>query len=308
MVTQTNIEIRRLSNCSFAEALKAWNEGFQGYFVDMTLSLDGYLARLQRDGLSPENSFMAFCDNRPAGFLINGLRTIAGEKVAWNGGTGVSPEFRGRGLGKALLRATLDLYRDHGVAVATLEAISENESAISLYRQFGYEIIDRLTFLQHEGKIDSRSFASNDTNSFSVNPVAPQSAGKLSFYPRLVPWQAQWQSISLNNGEALVVSDADGVAVGYAFYKKKIDEQGKLASIVLYQCEVDPDCADAQSIVGRALQYLYAPLDLECSRTTHNLGASNLTVQRVLRECGFTPFIEQVHMVRTETDSDAALR
>ncbi len=34
------LEIRRLSACSFDDAVKIWNEGFQGYFVDMTLSLD----------------------------------------------------------------------------------------------------------------------------------------------------------------------------------------------------------------------------------------------------------------------------
>lgn len=298
MTSQAAIEIRRLSNSSFADALQVWNEGFQGYVVDMTLSLDGYLARLQNEALSPEYSLMAFCDGRPAGFLLNGLRTIAGEKLAWNGGTGVSPEFRRRGVAKALMRATLDLYREQDVAVATLEAISENESAISLYRQFGYEVVDRPKFLQHEGEISGLFVASRDSNSFSVARVSPQAVGKLSFYQQLVPWQAQWQSISRNCGEALVVSDADGVVVGYALYRKILNEQGKPASIVLYQCVVNPFCAAAEAVVGRALQQLYSPLELACRRITHNLGASSLTALSVLREWGFTPFIEQVHMVR----------
>ena len=297
MVSHPPIEIRRLSSCSFDQALQAWNEGFQGYFVDLTLSLDAYVGRFKSEGLSPEYSLMAFYDGRPVGFLLNGLRTIEAGKVAWNGGTGVSPEFRGRRVATALMRATLDLYREHGVEVATLEAIRENESAISLYRKFGYEIVDRLLFLRHEGKIDSRSLATNDAGLLSVKSVPPQLIGKLSFYPKLVPWQAQWQSVSLSNGEALVVSDTDGMEVGYALYNRKLDEQGSLASIVLHQCVVNPECAEGEGIVRSALQYLYAPLEVECRRSTHNLSASNPTVERMLQACGLTPFVEQVHMV-----------
>jgi len=300
MTTRDTIEIKRLSSCSFADALKAWNEGFQGYFVDMTFSLDAYLARLHSEGLSPESSLIAFCGEKPAGCLLNGLRKIAGERLAWNGGTGVSPEFRRRGVGKALMSATLDLYRELGVALATLEAIGKNENAIALYRQFGYEIVDRLVFLEHEGKIDGRLLA-NDGDPLSVRPVAPQFVGELGFYPKLVPWQAQWQSVSLNYGEAVVVSDSAGVALGYALYKRSVDQHGSLSGIVLYQCVANPECADREVVVGKALQYLYAPLDLECRRTTHNLGSENEIALGLLRKCGFTQFAEQMHMVRRST-------
>jgi hypothetical protein len=82
----TTTEIRRLSACSFDEAVKIWNEGFKGYFVDMTMSVDGYLSRLHGEGLSPEFSLLAFCEGGLAGFLLNGIRMSAGRKVAWNGG------------------------------------------------------------------------------------------------------------------------------------------------------------------------------------------------------------------------------
>jgi hypothetical protein len=91
------LEIRRLNTCTFDEAVQIWNEGFKGYFVDTTLSLDGYVARLHNEGLSPEYSLIAFRAGNPAGFLLNGIRTNGGKKVAWNGGTGVDPEFRGSG-------------------------------------------------------------------------------------------------------------------------------------------------------------------------------------------------------------------
>jgi ribosomal protein S18 acetylase RimI-like enzyme len=290
-------EIRRLSACSFADAVQAWNEGFQGYFVDMTLSLDRYLARLHREGLSLEFSLMAFSDGKPAGFLLNGIRTNAGPKVAWNGGTGVSPQFRGRGVGKALMRATVDLYEELGVQIATLEAISENEPAISLYQQFGYAVVDRLVFFNHEGELNERAFRQPNSQAYTATQVAPYLVGQLEFYQESVPWQGHWQSLIRHNGEALVVSNAAGNAVGYALYKKKRDEQGRITEIALHQCVAMPS-ADAEAIIGCALQTLYAPLELD-TRSTYNFSKSNEVVHAMLMEAGFTSFIEQVHMVRT---------
>jgi ribosomal protein S18 acetylase RimI-like enzyme len=291
------IEIKRLSDCSFADAVKIWNEGFQGYFVDMTMSLDGYLARLRREGLSPEFSLLAFCDGKPAGFLLNGITKNAELKVAWNGGTGVSPQLRGQGVGKVLMAATFDLYREHGVDVAMLEAINENRPAIAFYEKFGYEIIDRLIFLEHKGRLDERAFGRIRSQSYSAQRVAPYAVGKLEFYQELAPWQAHWQSVTRNNGEALIVSDAYGAAVGYALYQKKYDEQGRTINIALYQCVALPG-VDAEAVISCALQTVYAPLELECERSTYNFSKANEVVRMMLVKAGFTSFIEQVHMVR----------
>ncbi|HEV7745563.1 MAG TPA: GNAT family N-acetyltransferase [Pyrinomonadaceae bacterium] len=298
MGNQSNTtEIRRLSACSFDEALKLWNEGFQGYVVDMTLSLAGYLSRLTRDGLAPESSLVAYCDGRPAGFLLNGFRKGARGKVAWNGGTGVAPEFRGRGVGKALMRATLDLYNELGVDLATLEAISTNEPAIALYGQCGYEIVDRLLSLRHEGSLPAHSFARPNGESYVAELVAPAALGRLEFYDELAPWQSHWDNLGRNQGEALIVSDSSGVACGYALYKKTYDERGSVNTIALYQCVARPG-AEQEPVAACALQTLFAPFDLECRRSTYNLSKSNETVCVMLADAGFDLYIEQVHMRR----------
>lgn len=291
------IEIRRLSDCSFAAAVKVWNEGFLGYFVDMTLTLDNYLARFQKEGLSPESSLVAFVAGRPAGFVLSGTRINAGEKVAWNGGTGVTPEFRRTGVGKALLRATLDLYRELDVAVASLEAIKDNHNAISLYQQFGYEIVDRLVSLQHQGQLQRQSSTVGAGASYSVKPIAVGAVSELAFYQQQAPWQAQWQSIANTNGEALIVLDAAGATVAYALYRRRREERGSLASIALFQCVADPLREDQEATVTAALEYLYAPFDLEFRRATYNLGSTSQTADQILRRWGFTLFVEQVHMV-----------
>src|SRR4051812_235170 len=99
------IQLKHLNTCSFQTMLEVWNEGFQGYFVDMTLTLDRFLTRISSEGVSPEYSFVAFVEDKPVGFLLNGIRSNDGKKFAWNGGTAVVPAYRGKGVGRTLLNA-----------------------------------------------------------------------------------------------------------------------------------------------------------------------------------------------------------
>ena len=287
------IEIRHLDTCSFQTAVDIWNRGFQGYSVDLTQTLDSLLVRITH-GISPADSLVAFEGEEPVGFLLNGFRSSGNSRLAWNGGTGVVPEMRGKGIGKKLVEAALDLYARQSVETATLEAISTNESAIRLYSSCGYKIVDELTFLQRE----EDWITGCQSNSYTAVAVAPAVIGKLSFYYKLSPWQSQWESVALACGEAVLVQDSAGVPVGYALFKKKFTSEGKVESIGLFQCEVAPDRADAGEIALFTLQSAFAAELGKLKRTTHNLRKSNQLVVNVLRDSGFTTFIEQFHMMR----------
>ena len=54
------------------------------------------------------------------------------------GDLGVRPPWRGRGLGEALLKRSLDSFRECGIPYATLDVDTENTSgAVRLYTQAG---------------------------------------------------------------------------------------------------------------------------------------------------------------------------
>ena len=288
------IEIRHLDTCSFQTTVDLWNRGFQGYSVDLTQTLDSLLVRIISHGISPTHSLVAFVDEVPAGFLLNGLRSSGATRFAWNGGTGVVPEMRGKGIGKRLVEAALDLYSRKSVDRAMLEAISTNESAIRLYSSCGYEIVDELTFLQ----LDDDWITARQSDSYTAVTVPPAVIGKLSFYDKFSPWQGQWESVALACGEAVLVQDTAGVPVGYALFKKKFTSEGKVESIGLFQCEVAPDRVDAGEIALFTLQRAFAAELGRFKRITYNLRKSNQLVVDVLHDAGFTTFIEQVHMIR----------
>jgi ribosomal-protein-alanine N-acetyltransferase len=55
----------------------------------------------------------------------------------------VHPEWRGRGVGRLLLRCGLNLAADSGARLATLEVRRSNQAAIQLYGEFGFAIVGR---------------------------------------------------------------------------------------------------------------------------------------------------------------------
>src|SRR4051812_22545617 len=112
--------LKGLNELTFDQALQIWNEGFKGYFVDVTMTLDVFIARIIKENLSISKSIVAFEENRPVGILLNGIQEMNGVKTAWNGGTAVVPEYRKKGVGKFLVEASFDIYRKEGVEVATL--------------------------------------------------------------------------------------------------------------------------------------------------------------------------------------------
>ena len=286
-------KLKRMSECTLQTALEVWNEGFKGYFVDMTLTLDKLLLRLTTSRVSPEHSLIAIIGDKPVGFLCNAMQVIGEKKFAWNGGTGVIPEYRGKGVGKALVEATIEIYKANSVDVALLEAISTNFSAISLYKRFGYEVFEELTYLQSDEPVVIKS-----TSAYEVRDVPPSAAGTLEFYRELSPWQCQWQTLALTGGEAIVVLDVDRRPIGYALFERRYDELGKIARIALFQCEVAPGRSDEREVAKLMLMRIFGDEGDKCQRTTVNFPKSNEVVVEILESAGFTTFIEQVHMMR----------
>ncbi|MGO0063755.1 N-acetyltransferase family protein [Brevibacillus fluminis] len=288
------VTIKKLSECTFLQAVEAWNKGFEGYFFDATTTVDRFITRFAYEGLSSDLSIVAFQDDQPVGLILSGVRTIDGKKVAWNGGTGVASAYRKQGVGREMMKALIGLYEEAGIEVAILEAFRQNEKAIALYQQMGYEIIDQLLFLQHTEAFETNPFAGAEQLPFTVKHGIPQDVRHLGFSDTMYPWQTQWQGV--RDGESLIVLDAAGQEAGYAIYKRSFDEAGKLLQISLLQCEARPGHEQADEIVRLALSHVFAPWDAACKRTTFNLPASKERVVQALGSAGFTPAMEQVYM------------
>lgn len=109
-------------------------------------------------------------DGRPAGYCA--LWVVADELHINN--LAVAPDWRGRGLGAALLGATLDYGRQRGATRATLEVRAANAVALALYRRFGFVIVARRS-AYYDNPIDDALILWRGENGSSpvVDPSSP---------------------------------------------------------------------------------------------------------------------------------------
>lgn len=285
------LKIKRLKDCEISEAVEAWNIGFEGYYFDLSMTAEKFMARMASEGLSDELSVVAFWDDKPVGLIVNGIREFHGELIGWNGGTAVHKDYRSKGIGRRMLEATLDILEENNVNVSTLEAISENKSAIALYQSLGYDIIDHLECLEKkDGQIPVVS-----SNVFQLKRVSIEKVGNLSFYQGKNPWQTHWQSVL--DGEALIAEDSFGNAIGYAYFRKIFSEEGMHTGTTLYQCEADRSRSDQKEIIQFLLAEAFQTSSDRIRHYVPNLPKlSSSTTHGVLKEWEFKPIVHLVYM------------
>jgi ribosomal-protein-alanine N-acetyltransferase len=108
--------------------LSAW--GWDAYHAEMQSPIDTIMlvARIKSGS-----------EFEIAGFIV--ARLIADELHVNN--VAVRSEFRGKGLGSALLQTSLGQARQRNARIAQLEVRAANEAAQKLYRGCGFEVVGR---------------------------------------------------------------------------------------------------------------------------------------------------------------------
>ncbi|WP_260871643.1 GNAT family N-acetyltransferase [Bacillus sp. X1(2014)] len=280
-----NINFKKLTECTITDIITAWNRGFEGYFVKLEMTAEMFFNRLVNEGLSLEHSLVAYDGDKPVAIVLNGFRVIEGKKTSWNGGTGIAPEYRGRGVSKLLMEAALNVYAEEGVQVATLEAIKENERAIRLYQRFGYVITDSLVYLS--GTLDLMA------TPISYKSIRPKQLQTYHFYKENLPWQCQWQSVK--SGEAQIYYDENQNPLGYSLFKRVWNQEGQLEKVLLFQLEIFAELKEEmiKSILSSITRENQIPINF----MTINASLSN-PVTLILQDLGFVKTTEQVQMVK----------
>ncbi|WP_405079770.1 GNAT family N-acetyltransferase [Paenibacillus chitinolyticus] len=256
------IAIRKLSECTLDQAVQVWNEGFFGYFVDMTTNPGAYMTRQAYEQLSPQHSIVAFDGEQPVGFVLNGIRMAGGGKISWNGGTGIIPAYRGRGVGRKLIEASLDIYREEGVDTATIEAIAGNAPAIALYESVGYVTRDTLLILRKAG------------GAASVGPAEGTGESRGALGDALHPG-------AIETDAAAVRADGSADASGFIAAARQADapEEGRRGHGALSAAEAGQP--DGGRSAGRT----------EAAAARHNDAAGRYTLRHgTARDAGLLPF------------------
>ncbi|MEK3975182.1 MULTISPECIES: GNAT family N-acetyltransferase [unclassified Psychrobacillus] len=284
------MEIKTLAKCTLDEITEAWNKGFEGYLLPATMDTHSLIKKIVGEELSTDFSIVGFMDGKPVGIILTGIREDGGKKLAWNGGTGVAPSYRGKGAALKMMEALFKIYRKNNVSTATLEALEKNERAIALYKKLGYEVKDYLLFISKQ--INSDEFPLQN-NKWTMEAVLPEQLAKIDFYTSNIPWQCQWQS--LKHGDAFVVKDQLGGSVGYGLYKKVINAEGKVEKVNIYDLNYQPEKINSTEFTRKFISYLTASMENSIELSTFNFPSNN-PLAEVLMEIGFEKKIVQVYM------------
>ena len=295
-----HICIKRLDACTFQQAVDLWNDGFSGYYSQMSMDLTKYLNKLTEQSIRPDLSVAAFVDDQPAGFILVGVKTVNGRKFGWNGGTGVSPAFRRRGIAKLLMMKAAEILKEEGIDVAMLEVVQKNAGAVAVYESAGFRIKAELIGMKRAGALPADTFhAGESAGKYKMEHASPGRIGGLPFYRKEAAWTSQWFNMRDNDG--LLIIDEQGQIAGYALARRKLDAWGKTVSIRLFQCETDPVRADKEPLTKALLAAVFSPMEEDCERIADNLALADPTAVRLLQDAGFETEYTQYLMMKIDS-------
>ncbi|HZQ16977.1 MAG TPA: GNAT family N-acetyltransferase [Gaiellaceae bacterium] len=215
---------------SMAELAALFSAGYEGYFVPVHVDEAAMRFMVESWDIDLSRSRVA----AGVGVCNLGVRGNRG----WIGGLAVVPGARRRGVGRALLEAVLEVAPPS----VALEVLEQNEPALRLYEQLGFEAVRLLEVwsLQEAPYVEARS----------VEPAPLGSSG--------VPWQRADESLP-PGCERVEVDGGAMVFRGGSVFQLRAD---------------DEDAAVALLSRGTALSFVNVPEGDVASRALRALGGS----------------------------------
>jgi len=91
--------------------------------------------------VEPEGVLVAEEDGRVVGYITT--TTDEAASIGRIPNLAVDPDCRGRGVGKELINAALDRFREEGMQYAKIETLATNDAGQSLYPKAGFQELAR---------------------------------------------------------------------------------------------------------------------------------------------------------------------
>jgi len=139
------IVYRVLTDEDFFELYHTALAAFSDYVVPYQPTQDALQRMYLINGVELTLSVGAFDGGKMVGFTVNGIGDWNRRPTAYDSGTGVIPEYRGRKISREMFEYILPILRENNVEQYLLEVITENEPAVRLYQSLDFEIMRRFS-------------------------------------------------------------------------------------------------------------------------------------------------------------------
>jgi ribosomal protein S18 acetylase RimI-like enzyme len=145
-INADDLEITHLNPRRLDDLVGAQNDIFEDYIIPLKSSVQFFQDFTRSVGGRIEDVIVATYD----GAIVGYVNPVVDGREAWIGGLGVTPGYRGSGIGRRLMLAAEEEVRSRGVEEVLLEVIDGNAPASGLYHSLGYR--DHRTYLSAEGR------------------------------------------------------------------------------------------------------------------------------------------------------------
>lgn len=236
------MKINTLKGIETKDILNVFNESFSDYFIPFQLTEKQLASKMLADKVNLNLSVGVFENGILIAFILHGFDKINGEKIIYNGGTGVIPKKRGSGLTKQMYHFILPVLKEKGINKLFLEVISENIQAIKSYKKSNYKVEREL--LCYKGEIS----ISKVNNNLEINKLQDYNWNLMqSFWDISPTWQNSNNVVNeLRNTNISLGAYIKNQLVGYIIYNpnnKRLQQiainknfrQQKIASTLIWK-------------------------------------------------------------------------
>jgi ribosomal protein S18 acetylase RimI-like enzyme len=180
------------SNYALPELVKLLNRGFEDYLISIRFTTDMFSNMLRKDGIDLSPSRVLLADNHPCGIALIAPREA--QLTSRLAAMGIAKEIRSKGAGSWFMKELIDQACERGNQEMVLEVIEQNEPAVKLYRNYGFESVRRLVGYIHR---DQRRDVGENKESNLHEIELREMSNLISQYglPDL-PWQISGESIA----------------------------------------------------------------------------------------------------------------
>ncbi len=210
-----NIQIKSLEGISPKSIHASWTKAFSDYSVNIQWS-EGVLAtHFKQNSVRLEASVGAFDGGELVGLWMNGIRTTTSGLAAYDAGTAIWPEYRGKGLSKSMAEKSSEILKNLGVTEYVLEVISDNIKAYNVYLKDGFRVTRHFVCFRTKETIFNDVLAPFGVT-FSTPPVQMSSLNDLPS-PEFSPsWQNSVESIlAASDTYKIIKAEKNGKTIGY---------------------------------------------------------------------------------------------
>jgi len=229
------IDCRFLSETDLPIIHQAFQEAFSDYLITFQLTPAQLERHVALNGVDLNYSVGCFDDDRMVGFTMNGFGEWQEKSTIYDAGTGVVPDYRGRGLSRKMFDLIFPMCEQRGIEQCLLEVITKNEPALKLYRDLGFEPVRNLLLFEIKDLIRTADGVSDGVEIHEIK--TPDWEQLRTFWDGETSWQNSIDAVRRSRDvKKILGAYLGGECVGYIIFSTNLGRIAQMAVSRDHRC------------------------------------------------------------------------